>query len=201
MSTKKLLMTSILAGAVALSISATASAAANGAYVGGQIGLANTNYNHTTMDNSGLAGRIFGGYQFNQYFATELGYTQFSHADYKTVHFLGNTLKGHIAENAVDLVGKGILPLQDGFSLYGKAGAAYLTGEQVLTARGPDVLNGYAKHDVTEHRILPTFGVGVSYDITPNVPVDISWTRIQKVGNTDLQSTDFFGVGVSYHFG
>ena len=44
------------------------------------------------------------------------------------------------------------------------------------------------------------FGAGVSYDINKNVVADVSWMRIQAVGNTALNSTDTAMLGLSYHF-
>ncbi len=95
------------------------------------------------------------------------------------------------------------MPLQNGFALYGKLGAAWLDAKASESVSGNSIFAGSASTSGsgTEHKILPTFGVGLSYDSTPNVPVDISWNRIQKVGNTDLESTDLFSVGVAYNFG
>lgn len=197
---KKSLLVAILASASLLGVSTLANAALPGFYLGGQAGWGDTHYNSdatgaTSKKDTGLAGRIFTGYQFDQNWAAELGYTRFhnSTATYNLGAGAGNatiTLK----EQAIDLVGKGILPLQDGFALYGKLGAAWLDAKASAS-------NATIEGSDTEHKILPTFGVGLSYDITPNVPVDISWNRIQKVGNTNLESTDFFSLGIAYNFG
>lgn len=229
---KKLLTKIIIVGFTIFGVSMAADAAVSGPYVGGDIGIAGLHYNasdflkgsHAHVSDTGLAGGVFGGYQFTQNFAAELGYTQFSQAEFKNIN--GTGLNGTTKENAIDLVGKAILPLQDGFSIFGKAGAAYVTaktskvtihtganGESKLTPPEVTPLDPVALNPMlqlggvqnsnagTVHRVLPTFGAGVSYDVTPNLPVSVSWTRIQSIGNSPIPSSDFVGVSLAYNFG
>lgn len=168
-----------------LGISAVASAAAPGFYVGLQGGYGDTHYANADSNSGGIAGRASAGYQFDQNFAVEAGYTQFSNTS-----FPGG---GKIQQYAADLVGKGILPITRSFSAFGKVGAAYVNAKA----------SGSGAPGVTKDIFLPTFGAGVSYDVTPNIPVSIGWDRIQKVGNSTnfIRSSDFFYAGVAYNFG
>lgn len=189
-----------------------------GAYVGGQLGwgdihqgnFATPTIGTTTHDNfkdTGLAGRVFGGYQFNQNLAAEAGYTKFHNATANattTVAGIGTvTTNGTIKTDAFDIVGKGILPLQNGFSVYGKLGAAYLreTGHiNVTRTVGNASVSASASADA--HKVLPTFGAGGTYDITQNLAADVSWMHIQMVGSSSkLANTDFVGAGLTYKFG
>lgn len=193
---KRALIISAIASLTALA--STANASMPGFYAGGQLGYGNTNYskgdaNATSIDKSRLAGRLFGGYQFNPSFAAELGYTKFSDTKFKNINNIPGS-KFTLKQQAIDLVGKGILPLDNKFSAYGVLGGAYLMADGKASVDGES-----AKGD--ENKLFPTFGVGLSYDITPNVPVDISWRRIQKTGGTDLKSADFYSVGIAYNFG
>ena len=87
------------------------------------------------------------------------------------------------------------MPLQYGFSVKGKLGAAYLNESGAVSLNGPTLV----KH--TEGKIYPTFGAGVGYEINKSLTTDVSWVRIQKVGNNAyLKSTDLVGLGLSYHF-
>jgi OmpA-OmpF porin, OOP family len=167
------------------------------------------NYNEK---NTGLAGRLFAGYQFDENWAAELGWARFSNTSSNTtstVKVNGTQMpsaanaKGTNKTDAFDLVGKGILPLQNNFSLYGKLGLAYLverTDSSATVNKSGKKLPGSSFSDRT-NSIFPTFGVGVAYDVTPNVVADVSWNRIQKIGSSNLNSTDFVGAGLSYHFG
>lgn len=184
---KRTLVTATLVSLAVLSLSNIANAAANGFYVGGQLGYGNTNYSEpgVSIDKTGLAGRASVGYQFCPNLAGELGYTKFNNTKGKS-EGESVTLKQH----AFDLTAKGMLPFGNGFNAYGVLGAAWMRAD----AKSEDGKQNRS-------RILPTFGIGLSYDITPQLPVDISWRRIQKIGSTDLKSADLYSVGVSYHFG
>jgi OOP family OmpA-OmpF porin len=199
------------------------SASASGAYFGGQLGygmthqpgFTNTDVNNILAGstsssytrsnlNAGLAGRIFGGYDITENFAAEVGYSKFRNTSAKfngTVTYpifgsvnynLGESVKTY----AVDVVGKATMPLQYGFSAFGKLGVAY------LNQKGNVSVNGTNIGSQSEHKVLPTFGAGVAYAVTQNVSADLSWMRIQTVGSTTfMKSTDFVGLGLGYHFG
>jgi OOP family OmpA-OmpF porin len=219
---RRIFIGTFIALASALCAINTANAALPGIYLGGQLGWSNTHWglrdipgvvsypdviptnalattgrlSGGSVDTNGLAGRAFLGYQFNDYWATEFGYSRFNNSDVRNAYVLVPTTTGFvnlhaadqsIREYAVDAVAKGILPLCNCFGLYGKLGAAY------INASGK--LNNNANH------INPTFGLGLSYDVTPNVPIDVSWNRIQKVGSSQIPSTDLVTLGVGYNFG
>ncbi|KAF5271492.1 hypothetical protein FQR65_LT05112 [Abscondita terminalis] len=210
----------------------TANAAAPGVYVTGQVGYANTHMGSKTkisdilgpfaenvdsaainknLSNNGLAGRIALGYQFSQNFALEAGYLQLGEGKVNlgAVHDPHSPAVGEaslkLQQNAIDLVGKGILPLASNFNLYGKLGVAYVTSDVKGTLQVPGLptlnadLNNRA--NVAKHKWAPEAAIGVSYDITPNVSVDTSWTHIQPLGNNKPGNIDFVAVGLGYNFG
>jgi OOP family OmpA-OmpF porin len=201
---KKVIATAVL-GVSALSVMA-ANAAASGPYVTGQLGYADThmvsktNLNNikgltadtSNLSNNGLAGRLAVGYQFNQNFAVEAGYLQLrSKKANGTINDQAFNMK--LSQHAIDLVGKGILPLGNNLNAYGKLGVAYLT---------TNIKGNLSKFPtITHYEWAPEAAVGVSYDVTPNVSVDTSWTHIQPVGNNRPGNIDFVAVGVGYNFG
>ncbi|WP_342219375.1 outer membrane beta-barrel protein [Rickettsiella endosymbiont of Miltochrista miniata] len=226
---KKVLCTTVL-GVSALTVMA-ANAAAPGVYVTGQLGYANThmgsktnfadinkntpadfnftanNAKDSNLANNGLAGRIALGYQFNQNFAVETGYLYLGS---KKVD--GTIAKDHrndtlsLHQNAIDLVGKGIVPMSTNVNLYGKVGVAYLTtdveGKIAGTDSKPEVTADLNKNaNLNKHKFAPEVALGVSYDITPNVSVDTSWTHIQPLGSDKPGNIDFVAVGLGYNFG
>lgn len=215
---KKVLTTTVL-GVSVLGVMA-ANAAAPGVYVTGQVGYANTHMGSKTTDittsttpsatdknlaNNDLAGRLAIGYQFNPNFAVEAGYLQL---DQKKVNIAEanpsiGTLK--LRQNAIDLVGKGIIPVSNNVNVYGKLGVAYISSAIDKTVKGggdPTTttdLNNSA--NIARHKWAPEAAVGVSYDITPNVSLDTSWTHIQPLGSKKPGNIDFVAVGVGYNFG
>lgn len=196
------------------SITSSVHAEMPGFYAGAQLGYANSHI-HTSnlvtvnngmspvplpdLNNLALAYRLSFGYQFDPYWAMEFGYRHFSNTDISvsTNNYLANASS---KSSAFDLTAKGILPVTSKLNLYAKLGIAYLrpnTQGAVLTISPySGTGNSYAK------TLEPTLGLGVSYTLKPNVPVEFSWNRIQKMGGSNhAPSSDFYSLGVSYYFG
>lgn len=206
---KKILSTTVLS--VSALAAMTANAAAPGVYVTGQVGYADTHLESKLskdLSNNGLAGRAAIGYQFNQNFAVEAGYLQLSGSKVNAnvpklkVKVFDPNLK--LKQNAIDLVGKGILPLANNINVYGKLGVAYITTDFTGNGKIPGAsvtvdLNETAS--IAKHKWAPEAAIGVSYDITPNVSLDASWTHIQPLGNNKPGNIDFAALGVGYNFG
>jgi OOP family OmpA-OmpF porin len=191
----------VLAAVAGLVLASSASAA--GSYLGGDLGWGTTHQSFskaninsfTAAGNNGLAGRIFAGFDVNQYFALESGYTKFSNST-PQVSANSQAINRDIKTYAVDILGKVTLPLQDSLSLFAKLGGAYLNETNLGAVTGTVVTRK------TQSKFLPSFGAGVGYDISKSLTTDVSWTRIQATSNTNyLQSTDFVGAGLTYHFG
>jgi OOP family OmpA-OmpF porin len=120
-----------------------------GLYLGGGLGA---------NDDSESVWRLFGGYRAHRNLAVELGYID-----------LGDmTINGRTADGeAWELVGLGILPLSENFSLYGKLGG----------------YRGEAKGSGIEERDNElTYGVGAQYDIGRNLGVRLEWQRYADFG-------------------
>ncbi len=150
-------------------------------YIGGTIGQAEYKDGCSGVagcDEKDTAWRILGGYQFNRYFAAELGY-----------HNLGEASApaGAIEGTAWELVGIAAYPLANQFSVYGKLGV--YRGE--LEGPGAEETNS----DLT-------YGVGVQYDFLKNVGVRGEWQRYSKMGGGAIVETDVdvLSIGVVYRF-
>lgn len=203
---KKVLSTTVLTVSVLGAMAANA--AAPGVYVTGQVGYADTHMDSKVskhLSNNGLAGRVALGYQFNQNFAVETGYLQL---DQKKVN-IDPTSQVHntsvkLQQNAIDFVGKGIVPLSSNINVYGKLGLAYVSSNIDITTKVgafPTTIDLNDAAHVAKHKWAPEAAVGVSYDITPNVSLDTSWTHIQPLGSNKPGNIDFVAVGLGYNFG
>lgn len=177
-----------------------ANATIPGFYILGQIGSGNTHAEASdaaaiSIDSKVVfTGRVAGGYQFNQNLALEIGYTRFSDVDFSGVGGVSGQ-NVSLSENALDFMAKPLLPLSNNFNIYAKMGLAY------VKANGSAVVNGTSYLGYSDDWD-PAFGLGLSYDITPNVLIDLAWTRFQSVGgNHATPSADFYSVGVAYYFG
>ena len=207
---KKQMLNGILAFACATtaSLASAQTVPANSFYLGLDVGGARTGNEFKSSDftdiqnvtfdvkqtgDTKLAGRIYLGYQYNDYVGAELGYLLAqSSSDTIGPFTSGTTTVGPFNSSikvkpSGDLVLVGTIPLEYNFGLFGKLGFSYLSTSSTIQGQS-----------VTEHRYPLTFGAGFSYDVD-NVRVKLGWDRIQASGN--ILNTDFVYLGVSYYFG
>jgi opacity protein-like surface antigen len=212
---KKISTTALLLGISAVALSQAAHAEMPGFYAGAQLGYGNTHINTSNLvtvhngsssialpglNKIALAYRLSFGYQFNRSLAVEFGYRRFSNTDINAGDGANYYASASSQERAFDLVGKSILPLTNRLSIYGRWGIAYVKPN----AHGYAVLKGSYTASTARYSntLEPTFGLGISYALKPNVPIDFSWNRIQKTGaNNHAPSSDYYALGVSYYFG
>lgn len=147
------------------------------------------------IDDTGTSGRIYGGYQFNPYFALEAGFTKFHKTDFSVTSYYNNTVvqdrvadtryDGEVTEQAEDVVGKLTMPFQYNFGGYLKAGLALVSAdrhvnESSVHSNGTVIPTGtfYTK---SYQAVRPTYGAGIDYTI-PNtsLDVDVSYTEIAR---------------------
>jgi OOP family OmpA-OmpF porin len=141
------------------------------------------------------------GYQFNPYFAVEGNYVDLGryHVASAAAAPAADTLDGHYKADGLALVGVGIVPLDNGFSLYGKAGAIRSTARLQLASQTGTV--GVA--DVDSSRTGLTYGVGAGYDITKNVTARLELDRYNRIGNdtgTGTADVNVVTIGAAYRF-
>lgn len=139
-------------------------------YIGGGLGV---------NDDTESVWRVFAGYRANRNFAVELGYVD-----------LGDiTINGRPANtSAWELVGLGLMPLNETVSLYGKAG--FYRGQ----AKGGGI---------TERRTDLTFGFGGQYEVSRNVGVRLEWQRYTDFGGGGfggVTDNDLISVNAIYRF-
>lgn len=176
----------------------------NGFYAGVQLGYADMHYDSDwltqdsyftsvdSVDSKGMAGRIHIGYDFNKYFALEMGYLILPKVKFNNINNL--KIDESFTQNILDFFAKGTLSLNYGFDLYAKAGLAGVRRGDIEVSSGGTTL----KSDDTNNKTVGAFGIGADYRITDHIFVDAGYTRY--LGTGDLKPTDFVALGIAYRF-
>lgn len=166
-------------------------------YVGGEIGYGDLHYKHSELaegfqevDDTGLAGRLFLGFDINRYVGLELGYTAFSNPQFKIAGITTD-----FSQNSLDILGKASLPISCDLSVHAKAGVAYVHRDD-LTVHVDNVI---VKDESADDHTRPVLGIGLSYAFNPRVSGEIDYSR--TFGEDDLENMDFYGIGLTVKLG
>lgn len=181
----------------------------SGWYIGGNIGMSTTNIDEEkitqnltdhsyTDDDRDLGYKLFGGYQFNKYFALEGGYFNLGKFDYSLSTPTG-TSEGSIKVMGVNLDAVGILPVTENFSAFGRVGAHYAQAKDSFSSSGSLSMTDT---DPKKSDLNYKFGVGLQYAVTDAVGVRLEAERYRindAVGNDG--DINLFSIGLTYRFG
>lgn len=120
------------------------------------------------------------GYQLDNRWAVEGGYTDLGHVKYQArVSTLLGTLYGSevAGTTAWSLVGVGRYPLTDTLNVFGKLGVARSKNTSQVTVL-PAVVNMAGASDNAGRTAL-TFGFGMEYELQKNCAVRVDWDRFR----------------------
>jgi OOP family OmpA-OmpF porin len=131
-----------------------------GFYVGAGVGQATIEVDDIGFDADDTAFKVFGGYNFNQYFAFELAYFDSGKPDQ---NFGPGNLE--VALNGINISGVGRLPLGEVFSLFGKLGYASYDGEITGRVGNQTVAGGDSSDEDLTYGIGGAFNIGPSFEL------------------------------------
>ncbi len=143
----------------------------------------------TSTDDTDTGVKIFGGYRYNQWLSSEIGYTGFGKAH---MTFPGGTADAKA--NSWDVAAVGTWPLTGGFSLLGKLGASYNRVETSCSGAGCSASK--SKTDIL-------WGVGAGYEFTPRIGLRVEYEDFGKFGdqnNTGRFKGNLFSGSVVFRF-
>jgi opacity protein-like surface antigen len=156
-------------------------------YVGVGASTADHQYSSSAVTNNEdytTSGKVFGGYEFNNTYGVEVGYTDFRSSD-----FTYNTGKGPVNGSADGkayyVAGKANLPLNNWLAAYGKLGIQ--NTERSATGFG-------SSHDTGVYA-----AVGLQYNINKNVALTAEYERYGKDTKFGAQP-DVWTIGARYSF-
>jgi OOP family OmpA-OmpF porin len=200
---------------LALMAAPFAMAQETGWYGGANIGQSNASIDDARISNdllgSGLATtsiddndrdrgfKLFGGYQYNKYFAVEAGYFDLGQFGFVANTVPTGSLSGNIKIRGLNLDAVGTLPITEKFSAFGRIGVAYAHTDGSFAGTGAvNVLNPSPSARDTNLKV----GLGVQYAMTDalSLRAEIERYRINDaVGNKG--DVDLATIGLVYRFG
>lgn len=135
-----------------------------------------------------------GGYKFSPFFAGEVGYTRYATT---TITNAADINAADAKHSAIDLVGKGILPISNtGAELFAKLGASYIHTQ--VSTTNQTAAASLSLQTGTNNQVGWFVGAGADYSILPQVPVSLQWGR--TIGNDRAGNLDLVSLGVAYIF-
>jgi OOP family OmpA-OmpF porin len=193
---KKIVFALIASAAIAGAAQAQdLSATAPRGYVGLGVATADHDYSLSGVTTTGSDGykaspKIFGGYEFNNIWGVEAGYTHFSKSDFDYTTAGGVTGRGGSRAHALYVAGKANAMINDQFSVFGKLGLE--NSDRSFSTSTPG-LSG------SDHNTGVYAGVGVQYNLNKQVALTAEYERYGK--STDFGvKPDVWTVGARYNF-
>jgi len=203
------------AAVLAVLASATAVAADPGWYVGANVGQSKATIDEDRIASSLLGAgfgttaidederdrgfKLFGGYQFNKYFALEGGYFDLGKFGFTATTVPAGTLSGDIKLKGVNLDAVGFAPFTEKFAAFARVGLNYAEANDRFGGTGAvNVLDSSRSERSANYK----FGLGLQYDFVRSfgMRAEVERYRIDDaVGNKG--DVDLASLGVIFRFG
>ena len=149
----------------------------------------------SNVDDTDMGWKLFGGYNFNQYFGLELGYVDLGEASLDITATAPAAATASVSAEADGFQFTGIAryPLMNNFDVFGKVGGFVwdVEGGGSVTSGATTVVVS-AEDDGSS--IM--FGFGAEYELQNNIGIRAEWERFE-VSSDDV---DMFSIGVEYDF-
>ena len=185
---KKLIFV-LIAAATAMG---SAQAQTGRAYVG--VGVASADHTTSlpgttngTSDGWKASGKLFGGYDFDNTWGVEAGYTDFRKSDY-SYNLGAQTVRGQADGHSTYLAAKATAPVNEQFSVFGKLGVA----NNKVSLHNDPFYKGDSKNEVYA-------GVGGQYNLNQKVALTLEYERYGKSKDIGAKA-DVITVGAKYAF-
>jgi len=153
----------------------------------------------SSLDKHRFAWTLDAGLRLSRWLAVEADYVDLGKFGFNTTVLspASDSFGGHYTVRGAGVNAVGIVPLPEGFALYGKAGVLRSKAELQPGS------SSTAISSESRSRTGAAFGLGASYDISRDVALNVEWNRYLKVGDnatTGRADVDLLLAGVQYRF-
>lgn len=160
-----------------------------------------------TKEIGGVGGKVFAGYNLNQYFGIELDYADYADSLY-TATVGDNESSIKYSMSAASLVGKSYIPIgKTGFNFYALAGGAQVFNKVQFKDGGIPFIGIPIENGTTStYKLRPVYGTGITFDFSQRVSSGLEYTHIEGLGDVKVDASaiadaDMVAVNLAYHFG
>ena len=156
----------------------------------------------TNLDESGLAWKLFGGYEFNDFFSSEIGYSDLGDAQARFVATAPTAaiINAEAEASAFTASIVGTYPFNRELGVFGRLGAAYWSVDgTAVAAVGGTTVTASADDDGIDF----LFSLGAQYNFSEQVGLRLEWEHYSGVGDSSAgtdSSTNVFGGSLLYRF-
>ncbi len=143
----------------------------------------------TSIDDKDTMYRLHAGYRLHRYFAVEAAYVDLGKFAIRSTVVPAGFLDTSVKTRGADLSAVGLLPLGERFTIFGRVGAfAGRTKASYSSGGSVQLVDGV--HGQSKSTTSVVYGLGATYDFTPNLGLRAEWARYDKLGN-DLTGGEF----------
>ena len=150
-------------------------------------------------DDRGTGYKLYGGYQFNKYFALETGYFDLGKFEFTATTAPAGTLRGNIKVRGLNFDAVGMFPINEKFSVFGRVELTYAEAKDSFSGTGlVTAQNSNPSESDTNYKL----GLGLQYHFTKSLGMRAELERYRindAVGNKG--DIDLVSIGVVYRFG
>ncbi len=147
------------------------------------VGLSLGNFEDAVLNDSDTGWKVYGGYQLSENLAVEGGYVNLGKVEESS---FGTTVSAE--QTGFNVVALGLLPLNQGFSLFGKIGLFFWDSDVKVS------IPGFGSASGSDSGTDITYGFGLKYDIDRKIAVRGEWERFED----DIG--DLLSIGVAFKF-
>ena len=164
-------------------------------------GLLDDGFTTTSISNDDrhFGFKVFGGYEFNRYFALEAGYFNLGRFGFLADTLPAGSLRGDIKIQGANFDLVGSVPIGEKFSLFARAGVNYADSKDSFAGTGAVTVIDPSPHKWAANY---KFGFGAEYDFTRFIGMRIEAERYRvddAVGNKG--DVDLYSAGLVFKFG
>lgn len=157
---------------------------------------------YSSKDETDTNWKLFAGYKFNKNFSIEGGYADLGNFSAKAGGVIGTpaTISAKVESYAIFVDVVGTLPLNESFSIFGKAGAAYTHTKAKVSGSWAGFVDSSSDSD---NEVVPKLGLGAEYNLTRTVAFRAEYERYFNVGDknkTGESDVGVWSVGVKMSF-